>query len=449
MSEGELTGPSELELMRPSVHTFWRELWARTAVHGAMLVAAWFLAFEIFEHASGVSGAAVHTLHLARGIGAAFMLATWSFLRIRKAHLEGDTRIREHMTKLEHRVGERTRELEEARAFTELLFDSLRERIIVLDREGRVVKANRAAEEVAGMPLVGKKRCDVFSGSADKPSAGPSDTTNGRVETRADAHGRLWELETTTVADRALVIEVGRDVTEPRNLEAQLRHQEKMASLGVLTAGFAHDMGNPLASLSTELELLEGEEDLGRIRESLGVLQAHVSRMSRTLREMVDFARRRRDEIADVSVAAAIADSARLVRYDPRWKKVQLVVDVAPDLPRVRMVEDHLVLVLINLMVNAADAMPSGGELAIRAHRDGGVLDITLRDTGTGMTADVLANAKTPLYSTKGKDGTGLGLPVSDSIIRGIGGTLDLASARGAGTTVHIRLPLREEQIHA
>ena len=444
MSEADLPGPSELELMRRPVHTFWRDLWARTALLGALLVGAWFIAWEVFERGAALSGDAVHTLHLARGMGAAFLLATWSFLRIRQAHVEGDMRIKDHMTKLEQRVGERTRELEDARAFTELLFDSLRERILVLDGEGRIVKANRVAEEVAGMPLIGKTYGDVFPRAAE---GGRS--TSARVQTRADAHGRLWEIETTTVADRGLVIEVGRDVTEPRNLEAQLRHQEKMASLGVLTAGFAHDMGNPLASLSTELELLDGEEDVGRIRESLGVLRAHVSRMSRTLREMVDFARRRRDEIADVSVSAAIADSARLVGYDARWKKVELVVDVPADLPPVRMVEDHLVLVFINLMVNAADAMPGGGELSVRAQRDGGFLDIRVRDTGTGMAADVLANAKTPLYSTKGKRGTGLGLPVSDSVIRSIGGSLDLTSRPGAGTEVHIRLPLESEQAHA
>jgi signal transduction histidine kinase len=171
--------------------------------------------------------------------------------------------------------------------------------------------------------------------------------------------------------------------------------------------------------------------------------------MSRTLREMVDFSRRRRDEVADVSVLAAVADSARLVRYDPRWKKVHLVIDVPADLPPVRMVEDHLVLVLINLMVNAADAMPSGGELFVRARREHTFVDLELRDTGAGMSAEALAKAKTPLYSTKGKRGTGLGLPVSESIIRSIGGTLDLESAPGAGTTVHIRLPLHHEQANA
>jgi len=229
-------------------------------------------------------------------------------------------------------------------------------------------------------------------------------------------------------------------------LEALVRHQEKMAGLGMLTAGFAHDLGNPLASLSTELELLEGETDLAQVHDSLAVLGKHVARMSRTLREMVDFARRRRDEVADVSIAAAVSDSARLVHHDPRWRKVDLRIELPNDLPAVHMVEDHLVLVLVNLMLNAADAMPSGGVLNVTATCSARGDDVVLRirDTGTGMTPEVLARAKAPLFTTKGATrGTGLGLAVSDGIVRSVGGTLELTSAPGAGTEVAIRLPAR------
>jgi len=322
-------------------HTFWRALWARTAAEGALLVLAYFVAWEVIEHSflGGASAAQVHTLHLVRGVGAALMLGTWSFLRIRVAHREADTQIQRHMALLEERVRERTRELEEARAFSQ--------------------------------------------------------------------------------------------------------HQEKMAALGVLAAGFAHDIGNPLASLSTELELLENEDDVVRFRESTAVLRKHVSRMSRTLREMVDFARRRRDEVTDVSLASAVSDSARLVCYDPRFKRIALEVDVAESLAPVRMVEDHLVLALVNLMLNSADAMPEGGTLKVTARRDGDRVELRLRDTGSGMTPEVLARAKEPLFTTKGPGrGTGLGLAVSDNIVNGVGGTLSITSAPGAGTEVVIRLPV-------
>ncbi len=309
----------------PDARGGWRDLWVRTALRGALLVVAYFAAWEVAETILFVPyGCDLHALHLMRGVSAALLFSTWSFFEIRRSRTEADEALAQQM---------------------------------------------------------------------------------------------LW-------------------------LEAQVRHQEKMASLGVLAAGVAHDLGNPLASLSTELELLEGEGDVLRFRESLGVFRRHLSRMSRTLREMVDFARRRRDEVTDVSIELAVADSTRLVRHDPRWKKVELTVDVPPDIPRVRMVEDHLVLVLVNLMLNAADAMPGGGTLAISARPHGGYVELRLRDTGTGMTPDVLAKAMTPLFTTKPHGrGTGLGLAVSNRIVRSVGGSIHLTSTEGVGTEVLVRLP--------
>lgn len=401
------------------VFAYWRDLWVRTAVEGAALAATYFVAWHFLETRLlvGLTAPQLHAVFIVRGVGAGLMLGTWSFFRICTARLSSDATTHEVMAQLGARVRERTRELEEARAFTELLFNSLRERIVVVDQAGRIVKANRYAEDAARDPVE-----------------------------------RVWEVERIPVPDEGggagFVLEVRRDVTQQKNLEAQLRHQEKMAGLGMLTAGFAHDLGNPLASLSTELELLEDEEDVSHLRESLGVLRRQVARMSRTLREMVDFARRRRDEIADVSIESAVADSARLVRHDPRWKHVDLAIDIPKDLPAVHMVEDHLVLVLVNLMLNAADAMPTGGALAVSARRtarDGreGV-ELRVRDGGTGMPPDVLARAKAPMFTTKeASTGTGLGLSVCEDTIRSVGGTLDLTSTVGVGTEVVIYLPTR------
>jgi signal transduction histidine kinase len=108
-------------------------------------------------------------------------------------------------------------------------------------------------------------------------------------------------------------------------------------------------------------------------------------------------------------------------------------------------VEDHLVLVLVNLMINAADAMSAGGRLSVTATRIGDKdIELHVRDTGTGMTADVLARAKSPLFTTKGATrGTGLGLAVCEGIVHAVGGTLDISSTPGAGTDVVIRMPAK------
>jgi signal transduction histidine kinase len=118
---------------------------------------------------------------------------------------------------------------------------------------------------------------------------------------RTDARsGRIYAIDAYPVPDLdgkgPLVIESARDITEAKQLEARVLYQEKLAALGVLAAGIAHDIVNPLASMSSELEMIEGETDLGRVRASIGVLRSQVSRIDRTLREMTDFARRRGDE---------------------------------------------------------------------------------------------------------------------------------------------------------
>ncbi|MBL9026996.1 MAG: ATP-binding protein [Myxococcales bacterium] len=397
---------------------FWAELWLRTALRGALLVAVLFGLYEILERTwlADADLEVLHKLHLARGLTSSFVLATWAFLNVRRARLERDRELETSLALLEERVQARTRELEEARAFTELLFDTMRERIVVRDESGRVVKQNKAARE-------------------------------------AQVPGRAWEIETVEVPPSAsgggLVIEVQRDVTETRELEAQVRHQEKMASLGLLAAGIAHDLGNPLASLSTELELLEDERDPAVMRDSLGVLARHVGRMTRTLRGVVDFARRRGDDVTDVEIADAVEDSVRLVCHDPRWTHVQLDTRLAADLPPVTMVEDQLVLVLVNVLLNAVDAMSGKGSIHIEARHGDGEVTLTIEDDGIGMPPEVLAQAMKPLFTTKGdRRGTGLGLAVCERVVRAAGGALTLQSASGRGTTVSIVLPASRGKRH-
>lgn len=245
----------------------------------------------------------------------------------------------------------------------------------------------------------------------------------------AEAHRRLEEA-------------MERRIAESEQLQAYVRHQEKMAALGVLSAGIAHDIANPLASMSSELEMLEDEKDIERVRASVAELRRQTSRIERILREMTAFARRRGDEAVDVPLRTAVDDALRMVRHDPRARRVQIEVDVPATLPRVTAVEDHLVMVFVNLIINALDAMPDGGKLRIegRAEPDGAT--IVVRDSGTGMTADVLARAREPLFTTKERGrGTGLGLSVSAGIVESAGGTLAIASEPGRGTdvTVHFR----------
>jgi signal transduction histidine kinase len=438
-----------LELPTPRAPS-WTLLWLRTVTSGTALLLVIFGAYELIERAwiGDAYPAALYYLHIARGMGAAVLIGTWSFYVAMRTRRYYDRVLTANIAGLERLVTERTTELERSQEFTEHLFDSLRDRVIVTDRAGRVVKANRVAREAAPVELSGRVCADVFrecAGNCQAQAVLSGECTSQHGIRRDMDGGRVWAIDTYPVPAATgapeLVLEVGRDVTDEKRLEAQVRHQEKMASLGVLAAGIAHDIGNPLASLSSELEMVETEDDAHAMKESLGVLRTHVDRISRTLREMVDFARRRGEETSDVSVTNAVDDCLRLVRHDQRMRNVTLVTDVPHDLPPVHMVEDHLVMVLVNLVLNALDAMPDGGTLSVRGSFEDDEVVIGIRDDGVGMSRDVLEQVLEPCFTTKaGRGGTGLGMTISDSVIRAVGGRMTLESQPGEGTTVTLRI---------
>lgn len=238
------------------------------------------------------------------------------------------------------------------------------------------------------------------------------------------------------------VLLVEQVVTEQRKLQARLLHQEKMAAFGLLAAGVAHEMGNPLSSIEAQLQLLEPRGLPGEAVPVLATVRQEVARLGRILRELVDFARRRRDEATLVSVQSVVGDALRLLRHDRRMREVTLREDFDPETPPVFMIEDHLMQVVLNLLLNALDAMPTGGALRIEVWTAGGRLALRVHDAGVGMDRSVLARCFEPLFTTKDTGrGTGLGLSISRDIARAAGGEIELHSAPGPGTTAVVTLP--------
>lgn len=432
----------------------WVRMWARTASLGTGILAAVFVSYELAERLwlKDVYGnSTLFAFHIYRGVGAAILLASWTFYNIWRLRRRYDDAFGQAFRQLEAAMSERTQALQKAQAFTERLFDSLRDRLLVVDAAGTVVKANRVAVEAAlGNPA--GKACTMLSGACapgDGCVALQAITTGlpviGQCVRPDPRTGRLFAIDAYPVAGGdgrpEVAIEVARDITESKQLETQLRNQEKLAALGVLAAGIAHDIANPLASMSSELELLEEERDLARVHESAAVLREHVARINRTLREMTEFARRRTEEMTDVPVHVAVEDALRMIRHDPRARSVRFETVIPAGLPRVRIVEDHLVMVLVNLILNALDAMPDGGRLELRAEAVGEHVRLSVSDTGTGMTEEVLRRAKEPLFTTKPGRGTGLGLSIAADVLRVAGGSLDIDSTPGVGTTVHLSCP--------
>jgi PAS domain S-box-containing protein len=359
---------------------------------------------------------------------------------------------RTRMATLERSLSRRSGALVEAEALLQSVMDNVPVALIVIDRNMRIVQTNPKAVEVHGMSLVGQRCFDRRESASEHCRECPA---WGTFKTGSPQQARGYTVDPRTNEVLAVeshplqmpggaqyVLLVERVVTEEKKLQMSLIHQEKMASLGLLSASIAHDMGNPLSSLDLQLQLMSTLQGADDSKEIIETMQQETARLRRTLREIVDFGRRRRDEATHVSVTAVVDDALKLIRYDQRTQKVVTGVDADPETPPVFIVEDHLMQVILNLMLNALDAMPQGGELRVVIRPAGQQVVVRIHDTGTGMERAVLDHCFEPQFTTKSPDrGTGLGLSICKDIARAAGGDIEVHSAPGQGTTVLVFLP--------
>ncbi len=230
--------------------------------------------------------------------------------------------------------------------------------------------------------------------------------------------------------------------------QAQLLQSAKLAAVGELAASIAHEINNPLYAARNSLYLVEqeiGEQE--QARQFLGIAQEELGRISGIIERMRDFYRPSRHELAQTSVNHLISETLELVQTHLRHGHVQAQADLAPDLPDVTAHADQLRQVFLNLILNACDAMENGGTLRLSTtYEPGGPLGtghirIEIQDTGSGITLEHLQHVFEPFYTTKAQ-GTGLGLAISAHIVTQHGGTIDVDSKPGEGTTFTVCLPV-------
>ncbi|MDD5458030.1 MAG: ATP-binding protein [Phycisphaerae bacterium] len=263
---------------------------------------------------------------------------------------------------------------------------------------------------------------------------------------------------------------VGQDLTEHKKLEKNLleqtenvtainemlkmsrvrmAQQEKMVAIGQMAAGIAHEIGNPLASLSSVAQYLGRKLNSHEQKEHLLIIDYQVNRISNILKRMLTLAKPATAEYKWNDINELIANTLSLVKFDKRMASVTVKDVVHPDLPMVWMNPQSFEQVLLNLLINAMDAMEAKGKqdehiLEIsRAYNDG-IIEIHVRDTGIGMSPDVCKRAFESFFTTKeiGK-GTGLGLFISYNLVAEMDGTIEMDSEPGVGTTVKIKIPVR------
>ncbi len=245
-----------------------------------------------------------------------------------------------------------------------------------------------------------------------------------------------------------------------KTLELERRknfHREKMAAMGTLTAGIAHEVGNPIAAISALVKEVIDEKTSGHCSSmsegdlcKLHMVLDNANRLGNITREISGLVQPQSEEFELFDLNALIRNTCNLMRYDQRWKEIQLDFELDKNLPAVNGVSDQLTQVLMNLLVNALDALEfvslAQPQIIIRTWLKNTDICMSIKDNGQGMDAATLENSKQEFFTTKGKGkGTGLGLSLCNSIIEFHQGRLNIFSTLGKGTEVCVYLPLNEE----
>ena len=257
---------------------------------------------------------------------------------------------------------------------------------------------------------------------------------NAMTESLGRAQGELVALN-ATLEDR--VREKSAALVEA---ERELRHAEKMASLGTLAGGVAHEFNNLLGGIQGCAEDAARETDPAEVRETLGVIERTARRGTAITEKLLRFARPAAPGRADIDVAAVARDVATLIGPEAARSGVEVVLDVPREV-RLRADATGIHQVMLNLATNAIHAMPRGGRLAIRVARDASSVRLAVTDTGVGIPAAARAKLFEPFFTTR-PEGTGLGLSVSYGIVQAHDGRIEVESAEGRGSTFTVTLPV-------
>ena len=250
--------------------------------------------------------------------------------------------------------------------------------------------------------------------------------------------GRRW----MTVILRDISQRVG-DMSKQRALEDRLRKTERLAELGTLASGMAHEIGTPMNVILGRAELLMRKAKDESTRRGLETIVTQVERITKIMNQLLSFARKRPSEQCDVDLVVAIGSVLDMLVEKFKNHNIHVVKDYVPDLPLVLADPDHISQVVLNLMLNACQAMPGGGTLTLSLCPKGDMIELSVQDTGTGIPEDQISKIFDPFFTTKAVgEGTGLGLTVVHGIIQEQNGAIRVNSVPNQGTTFTISLPV-------
>jgi two-component system, NtrC family, sensor histidine kinase PilS len=370
-------------------------------------------------------------------------------------------RLAEQQSGSDVRLKAATQSLANLRALHERIVESIRSGVVTTDLQGRIFTFNAAAEEITGYDEkdVRGQGASVFFGELTDHIANSINASDKRVTSprfEADcltAEGMrlrlgfsLSPLSAESGETTGMVITF-QDLTHIRALEETSRRQDQLAAIGRMAASIAHEIRNPLAAMRGSIQMLRHEmQDKPAQAELMEIILRESDRLNRIITDFLNYARPRSASHATVDIGELLRQTFTLLRYSPEINERQSVEENVIDGPLTADADaEQLQQVFWNLARNALQSMPDGGTLRAQVSRNSNNrLSITFADSGRGMSPKQVEHLFEPFSSTTG--GTGLGLSIVYQIIREHGGTINIRSREGQGTTITIELPIEKQE---
>nr|WP_319549047.1 ATP-binding protein [Desulfogranum marinum] len=372
----------------------------------------------------------------------------------------------------QERQEEQLKEIQRLQDYTEKLMITMADGLMSVDMKGTVVTINPAARTLLGLSPIngieGKNIAAILGESSQlvllvqEIIHQPAPVSHREIEIRKDAEVQTILLGSSILhgakGNRLEIILNLHDITELKKLEARIRQSERLAGLGTLAAGMAHEIRNPLSAIKTFVQLLPRKIDKPGFLEKFNrTVPRETERINVLVEELLELSRIPRYEFATTDINGLLRQSVDAVEEDLQRSNVEYHQDLQDNLPLIQADSNQLIKAFNNLIRNAIQAMPDGGRLTTRIFYEefaddgkqpitqtNGRIIIIFQDTGQGISPKELQQIFNPFFTTK-DSGTGLGLPITHKVITEHGGRIDVESKKGQGTKFTIQLPIDEK----
>jgi PAS domain S-box-containing protein len=342
----------------------------------------------------------------------------------------------------------------------ETVLDSIHAGILVCDEKNNLVMVNKCAQRLIPMNYI--EGTQLWSAVKDERVVeffreillNRERVTDREIDIEYQGRNRLLLISVVPlVRDRRITGSLisMEDITEKRRIESRLRRAENLASLTTLAAGVAHEIKNPLGSISIHLQLLQkilaknNKSSVKTTGKYFDILKEEVDRLNRIVVDFLFAVRPMSLELREGDINKLISQMVEFVRYEMEQSKIMCLLELDENLPRILMDERYMKQALLNLITNARAAMPDGGVLTVFTNYADNEIRISVSDTGVGISRENLAKIFEPYFTTK-DTGTGLGLTQVFKIIREHQGEITVDSAPGEGSEFKIILPVPQKE---